>query len=557
MTRASIFLFAAAAFLPSLRGGFVWDDHANLTHTLAWRGLSPEHLAWMAGAFHLGHWHPLTWLSLAIDHAVWGLRPPGFHLTSVLLHGANTVLLYHLIIAVLRFDPADAIARWTAAAGALFWGLHPLRTESVAWITERRDLLSCFFLLLTVLAYLRGRYAPSLLFYALSLLCKAWGMTLPVVLLLLDAWTGRRVWREKIPFTLMATASAAVTLASVGGSGAMPAVAHHGIAARVVQSLWGLGFYVAKTVWPVGLSPLYALDRRTDLWSSPFLVPALVTLAAMVALVVWRRRCPGVATACAAYVVIVSPVLGIAQAGPQLAADRYTYLATIPLVVLATAGLARLRTARVAALTRRAAAALVVCLLGVLGLASWRMSEVWRSDLTLWSRVLARDPANAAALSARGMCRFSAGDVRGALADLNGALRIEPRDALALAGRGIVLARLGRHVDAALDLDRAVAHAPPRKRPRILTLRGCARLGRGDAAGAERDFDESLALGAAGFDNHFNRGLARMRLHRPEDAVRDFDAALTFDPGHRAALDARDRARGLANESDLDWITQP
>src|SRR5262245_31079462 len=221
--------------LPFLWTGFVlWDDDLNFLTNDAYRGLGWQQLRWMFTTFHLEPYQPLSWVTLGLDYLLWGLDPMGYHLTSLLLHAVDTVLLFHLIEALLCRALPPAVLRsapavgFGAAFGALFFGLHPLRVEPVAWASSRHDALSGVFYLLALLAYLRvpdeagrtrGRWlAASLAAYALSLLCKAWGMTLPVVLLVLDVYplhrlgrrprTARPVLLEKIPYAALAAVAA-------------------------------------------------------------------------------------------------------------------------------------------------------------------------------------------------------------------------------------------------------------------------------------------------------------------------------------------------------------
>src|SRR5882724_6552752 len=193
MIPAGVALVAVACFLPTLRNDFVlWDDDLNFTDNPSYRGLSWRQLRWMFTTVHGGHYQPLSWVTLGLDYTLWGMNPAGYHLTSVLLHAANAVLFYHVVLALLRRAAVSGpalVLEGAASVGALFFAIHPLRVESVAWASERRDVLSGFFYLIAVLAYLRmqngarGRWlAVSLGSFVLSLLSEAWGITLPVVL---------------------------------------------------------------------------------------------------------------------------------------------------------------------------------------------------------------------------------------------------------------------------------------------------------------------------------------------------------------------------------------
>src|SRR3990172_8049348 len=272
---------AFVAFLPALRGEFVlWDDDTNFLKNTAWRGLGWDELEWMLTTPHKGQLIPLSWLTLGLDYRLWGLHPSGFHLTSLILHAANAALVYAVALRV------------GAGLAALLFALHPLRVESVAWITERRDVVSGLFYLLALLAYLFERRRLALGAFALGLLAKAIVVSLPVVLLLLDVWPLRRLgwadlrrapWRvpalrEKLPFVLLAAAgSASAVWAMVVGSGRTPP-SLLGLVSRVAISFFSTAFYLWKTLWPLGLSPLYELPVPFDPWGWPNLLAAAVPL---------------------------------------------------------------------------------------------------------------------------------------------------------------------------------------------------------------------------------------------------------------------------------------
>jgi hypothetical protein len=245
-----------AAFSPALSAGFVnWDDPGLVLENPHFRGLDAARLRWMLASFHMGHWHPLTWLTFALDHALWGMDPRGYHLTNLALHALTALLVYALARRLFAVTGAAEPARTLAAAvAALLFAVHPLRVESVGWVTERRDVVSAPLLVLAVLAWLRfaergGRawYAASLVAFALSLLGKAWGITLPAILLLLDAWPLRRIGRvpvarlvaEEAPFVALAGAAAAIAYVAQRSAGAMADAAPLGWLQRAMQALYG------------------------------------------------------------------------------------------------------------------------------------------------------------------------------------------------------------------------------------------------------------------------------------------------------------------------------
>ena len=552
-----IILTVVVAFLPTFRNGFViWDDDLNFTNNTAYRGLGTTQISWMFTTLTGGHYQPLAWLTLGLDYSLWGMDARGYHATSLLLHVANAVCCYFLIRALLEAatPPTNGVrhrrrdrrpASWhddparvriAAAFGALVFALHPLRVESVAWVSERRDVLSGLFLLLTVLAYLRA-HAPaipsrtrrrlillSLACFVASLLSKAWGMTLPVVLLILDLYPLRRRARgeplraivvEKLPYAVLAAAAAAMALGAQSLMPQMRTLAEHGIVARLAQAAYGLLFYPWTTLVPLRLSPAYLLEMPLDPTAPRYVVSAVIVAAIAAAAIVVGRRLPWALAALGCYVVTVSPVLGLAQTGPQLVADRYSYLATIPFAVLAAAAFA------VTSVGRERAVGLVAALtLVVLATLTFQQTRIWHDSVTLWTHTLAIDPDNYIAWGNRGWARQLDGDLAGAIDDYNGAIAANPRYALAYYDRGSARDERGE-LDAALaDYDRAIDLDP--RDARALNNRGYVREREGDLAAAIGDYRRALEVAPPDFvhrrlvEGNLTRAgaaLAASRLH--------------------------------------------
>ncbi|HUE30733.1 MAG TPA: tetratricopeptide repeat protein, partial [Verrucomicrobiae bacterium] len=504
MIPAGVALVAIACFLPALRNDFVlWDDDLNFTDNPSYRGLSWRQLRWMFTTVHGGHYQPLSWVTLGLDYTLWGMNPAGYHLTSLLLHAANAVLFYHVVLALLRraglSGPALAV-EGAAGVGALFFAVHPLRVEAVAWASERRDVLSSLFYLATVLAYLHmaeeegsGRarrwYLVSLACFVLSLLSQAWGITLPVVLLALDVFPLRRAPRlwEKAPYAALALGAAALAFVAQQHQPAMHTLAQHGVLQRTAQAAYGLCFYLWKTVAPWRLSPAYLLEGRLDPAAPRYLLCLVAVTAITAVLLLARRRWPSGLVAWACYAAIASPVLGFVQTGPQIAADRYTYLACLPWAVLVAAAVQRAALARGRLAWPVSAAALVA--LGVLTIGQ---IAVWRDSFALWEYTLRIDPTNYIAYTNRGVARHARGDLEGAFADYDAALRYNPGHAEAYNDRGIVRFAHG-------DMDGAIADysAAIRLRPEYADAyenRGIAREAKGDLDGALADYSAAIRL---------------------------------------------------------------
>ena len=563
MVPAGLALVVIACFLPTLRNDFVlWDDDLNFTDNPSYRGLSWRQLRWMFTTVHGGHYQPLSWVTLGLDYTLWGMNPTGYHLTSLLLHAVNAVLFYYVVVALLRRAAVSASAG-AAAVGALFFAIHPLRVESVAWASERRDVLAALFYLATVLAYLRmaeeepsGRarrwYLVSLACFVLSLLSKAWGITLPVVLLALDVFPLRRAPRllEKVPYAALALGAAALAFVAQQHQPAMRTLAQHGALQRTAQAAYGLSFYLWKTVVPWRLSPAYLLEGRLDP-AAPRYVLSLVAVAGITALLVFtRRRWPSGLVAWVCYAAIVSPVLGFVQTGPQIAADRYTYLACLPWAVLVAAAVPRAALGR-----RRLAWSVSAAALLVLGLLTLGQTKVWRDSFALWEYTLRVDPTNYLAYTNRGVARHAAGDLDGAFADYNAALRFNPGHAEAYNDRGIV--RFAR-----AEVDGAIADysAAIRLRPEYADAyenRGIARQAKGDLDGALADYGAAIRLRPTYAKAYYSRANVRLARGDADGALADYSEALDVNPRYVEAYNNRAtvrRARGDLDGAIADYV---
>ena len=472
----AVALLTAAVFLPAVGNGFVdLDDEYNFLENTMYRGFAPAQLRWMFTTFHLGPWQPLSWLSLAADHSLWGLDPRGYHLTNLVLHAASAALLFVLARRLLRYAGLSDLAGESGAViGALLWAIHPLRVESVAWVTERRDVLSGFFFLLALLAYTlpperAGRLPAALTAAALALLAKASTMVLPVVLVALDVyplrrlggavgWTtpaARRVWREKLWFVGLAAPVALLAVVGQRASGALVSLRGLPPAQRIAAAMYALGFYLWKTVLPLSLRPMY--EHPHDFAPSHPLALAGAGTALAVALLalVLRRRVPGVAIALVVYLAAVAPVLGLIAAGPQVAADRYTYLATLGWSVLA-GGLVVVAPGP-PALRLGLAGAVLLCL----GSLTVRQIRVWRDGPTLWTYTATVDPTNAFAQLRLAEHARRAGDLDGAIARARESIRLSPFFGEAHYDLGALLMATGARDEALTQLETALRLSPP------------------------------------------------------------------------------------------------
>ena len=558
-TRLFIYLIAVAVFacfLPTLNNGFVWDDNLNFIENSNYRGISPSHLYWMFTTFYDANYHPLTWLTLGFDFVLWGMNPAGYHLTNLILHVLNAVLFFLLIISFLQRTSNVNTDRYrvsilvSAAAGALFFAVHPLRVESVAWISTRGDLLCGFFYILTIIAYMRMNdkketvyrrkwFLLSLLFFIFSLLSRSWGITLPLILLILDIYPLRRLsWKEqltekhitilieKIPFALFA--SSAAIFAILAKKGSMMILSEHGIIDRIIQSTYGLCFYVWKTIAPFKLSPFYMLDKSFDPMEPKYILCALLVFGITAGLIILRRYMPWALTAWVCYIVIVSPLLGFVQSGPQIVADRYTYISCMPFGVLAGIGMLRLWTS----LQKKSSpsvtgifAILLICVgLIVLSALSCRQTSIWYDNRTFWDYVLKLNPSNYTAYYNRGVLNQDQGYLNAAIADYNSAILSNPEYSEAFYNRAVSYESQKNFKSAISDCTCAIRFDS--KHYKAYNNRGDLLVKQGDLFGAMADFNAAIRLKPSSPEAYANRGMVYMSQNNLLKAIKDFSRAL-------------------------------
>jgi tetratricopeptide (TPR) repeat protein len=546
-----VFVLTVLAFAPSLRNELVnWDDRQNLVQNQAYQGLTLDHLDWMFGTSFGGHYQPLTWLSFALDHHWWGVNAAGFHLTNLLLHAAMAAGVFFLALRLLRGGPDHSIDHAIllgAIAATLLFAVHPLRVESVAWATERRDVLSGMWLVLTVICYVRaadskrpgsygGWLALSLLFYALSLLSKAAGLTLPFVLLLLDVFPlRRRRWRrvltEKGLFLAPAVVFGLLALWAQGESGAMRSLAEHPVSLRIGQAFYGLVFYPVKTLWPTGLAPLY--EQRPDATALDAANLASACVVVVLTLMLWRlrRRRPALLTAWAAYILLLSPVLGLAQSGPQVVADRYSYLSCIPWTLVLGAGVVswwRHGTRRRRTMIAVTGMALVV----LLAFLTRSQIRIWHNSRTLWTATIQRGASDGIARANLAVVLNEAGEFEAACQEAGRALETLPgnRSAHRALGRCSLelneLAEAEEHYAVALEI---AAHVGKTDTATLASL-AVVKTRLGKHAQAERLYRECVAVEPDIPEWHFNIAGFLASRGRSAEAMASFAEGLRLDP---------------------------
>lgn len=504
-------------------GGFgfvnIDDDQYVSDNAPVLRGLTREGISWAFTTFRAANWHPLTWLSHMIDVELFGNDPGWHHRMNVLFHLLDTELLFLLLWRMTG-------GLWQSAFVAALFGVHPLHVESVAWVAERKDVLSTLFWLMTMGAYLlyvrrpgTVRYLSVVLFFALGLMCKPMLVTLPFVLLLIDWWPLGRLgregssresrWRisgaalirrtsEKLPLLVLSAMSCIVTYVAQSSGGAMPPSEQVPIGWRISNAVVSYVAYLWKTIWPSPLAVFYphpaAVDAAIPAWE---IVGALLLFGGISFATYRQRHRPYLAVGWLWYLGTLVPVIGLVQVGGQAMADRYTYVPLIGIFIAAAWGVPEaLAGWRYRSLTLGSTAVAVVV---AFSLAAWGQVKHWKDSPSLFSHALAVTEKNWLAWNNLGLFHLSNGRAREAIPDFMESLRFRPQGANAWNYLGVAYLRLGRP-------QQSVEY-----------------------------FSESVRRNPDYFEPWFNLGLAYDKIGDREQAITSYREAVRIRPGHAEA----------------------
>ena len=566
---ALLFLLTLAIYLPALRYDFItYDDPGYVIHEPHVNtGLSWENFRWAWTSFEHANWHPLTWLSHQLDCQLFGLAPWGHHLTSALLHALNTLLLFAFLRHATGF-------LWRSLAVAALFGLHPLHVESVAWVAERKDVLSTLLGLLTLWAYTAYSsrmkaglprawrpYLLALLAFAAGLSAKPMLVTLPCAMLLLDLWplgrwsgatTRRRLALvvEKLPFFALAAASCVLTSLAQSAGGAMKAVECFPLSVRIANALVAYGLYLAKLFWPADLAVLYPSFGEMPPAENIVLAFAVLAVLSGAALFALRRGRAWAAVSWLWFLGTLVPVIGLVQVGGQTMADRYSYIPSIGMflvVVWGTAELTRSLSRRTLALGTAAALALAACSAQTL-----HQLAYWRNTETLFRHAVAVTDDNwMAHFNLFQFYRNSPADQSKARESYERAIAIIGTFAERQNQRGLALLRQGRNEEAIVYFRRSIRvkkdHTPAHINLGLTLLQSPSGLDEAVAAFRTalqldpQSGDAQLGLGRAlaRMPDHLSEAISELRmavwlLPDRADAHLAFADALALDPNRRA-----------------------
>ena len=520
-------------------------------------GVTAHGIIWALTHSHSSNWHPVTWFSHMMDCQLYGLQPWGHHLGNVLLHAATAILLF-LVLMQMTSD------LWPSALVAAVFALHPLRVESVAWVAERKDVLSGMFFMLTVAAYVYyarrpfsiARYLAVVVLFAVGLMAKPMLVTLPLVLVLLDYWPlgrwtatsaghagGTRPIVEKIPLAALAVASCVVTLLAQAHALASNLVIP--LQWRIANALFAYVVYLGQLFWPVGLAAYYP-HPIGSLPAWKVACAAIVLLGITAGTLIARRRFPYLVVGWLWYLTMLLPVIGLVQVGDQAMADRYTYLPLIgPCIALAWGAAQACRRwphrGWVCAIT----AGLV--LMGLM-LCAWRQTAYWRDSETLWNRVLACTPENARTHSNLGAALQQRGENDDAMRHFQKALEINPGYLEAQNNLGNALNRSGRFDEAISHYLKALEISPDCAEVHLNLGNALIRTGRFDEAIAHLRMALPSLSGRS--ELHYNLGNALLQTGRPIEAIDEYRKSLDIRPDYADAINNLGAALGELGRPD-------
>lgn len=528
-----------------------FDDIGNVSENpFVNKGLSTQGMAWAFTHTQVGSWVPLTTISHMLDCQLFGLWAGGHHMTNVLLHAATCVVL----LLVLRGMTGSL---WRSAFVAALFALHPLRVESVAWITERKDVLSGLFFMLTLGAYVRwtrhsgGRWAGVcvLVFLALGLLCKAMLVTTPFILLLLDRWPLQRtqvpfsrLLIEKIPLFVLCAAAGVAQLLAAGD--ALGSVENYPFTTRAANAVVSCAAYVTQIFWPANLAAFYPYPRH-GVDTLPLIAASILLILITAAAMRWRRRAPWIAVGWLWYLIMLAPVLGLIQAGEVARSDRYTYLPHIGLY-LALAWTAGSWCAGHAE-RRVVAGTLGVMMIAVAAFIAFRQTGFWKDSETLWNRALACTTNNDTAHYNLGTARLQKGKLDEAIAHYKKTLGINPGYVDAHINLGRAFLQKGKPEEA-IAWYRKALDARPRFAEAHFNL-GIVYAQKGQVDDAVAEYQQALGINPGYFDARNNLGSVLLQAGNIDDAIVHYEEALRID--HGSAKAHNNLATALAQKGRL------
>jgi hypothetical protein len=567
-------------FLPSLQNNFIaWDDNAYVYDNPYIRSTNMAFFRWAFLNFYSSNWHPLTWISHAVDYAVWGLNPMGHHLTNIILHSLNTFIVVILIMRLMEsterrllkngngtFPDERAMLIAGGITGLLF-GIHPLHVESVAWVSERKDLLCALFFLVSIITYakhtislraetaqnisgprfLNRYYLLTLGSFIFSLLSKPMAVTLPLVLLILDRYPFKRMVSlktfvalliEKVPFIALSLLSSLLTLLAQRSGGSIISTDAVPLSDRLLVGAKSLIDYLWKMIMPLNLMPFYPYpDISTiSLFSLTYLLPTMLVTGITVTCMIVAKKQKLWLTLWGYYVITLLPVLGIIQVGTQSMADRYTYLPSLgPFLgmglAVAWVSWKTITFKRWKPAVQLLSAVVAILVFVPMAYLTVKQIGIWKNSIVFWNYVIDREHKEMPlAYNNRGAAFEQRGQLAKAIADYNMAITLNRFDYKACNNVGILYGKKGEFHKAVKYFDMAIERNPYYYE--AFGNRGLAYFYLGKYSKALEDFDEALVLNKNHDKTYVNRGNLYLKTGKKELARKDFEKACELGNGN-------------------------
>ncbi|MDD5097124.1 MAG: tetratricopeptide repeat protein [Candidatus Omnitrophica bacterium] len=553
-----ILIVIFAVFSPCLKNNFVgWDDDQYVTDNIVIQNFSWPGVGEIFRSFFVGNYQPVTILSYFVEYKFFKLDSAGYHLTNLILYLLNCLLVFWLIYLLTRKISISSLT-------ALLFGLHPLHVESVAWVSERKDVLYGLFFLTALVCYcyylrkpkIRRYYYLTLILFILAILSKAMAITLPLVLFLFDYANNRKadkgMFIEKIPFFILSFIFGVVAVIAQYSIQAVRSENFTSFLPRITIPSYSIIFYLNKIFAPVNLSCLYPYSGIKDI--SPFLYSLVIFIILLVAVIISAKFTKKIVFGSAFFLIVILPVLQFVPIGGAIVADRYVYIASLGIFYILAEGVFWLFTKKTKhpRLLQCLILAILIAVISVLAALTWKRCHVWNNGISLWNDALSKYPDIITAHNNRGIDYLEQGDVAQAISNFDRIIENQPNFEEAYNNRGIAYKARGNIAQAISDYNKAIELKP--SYAEAFDNRADAYLEQGNIAQAMADYSKAIEINPKFIAAYCSRGTVYSQQGNFTQAIADLSRAVDLNPSLAEAYNNRAIAYYLAKEYDLAWI---
>jgi len=551
-----ILIITIGVYVPVFQNSFLktWDDNRYVLENKYIQEISPESVIKMVTIYYDGHYHPLTLLSLAVDYKIGGLEPKTYHTTNLILHLINVLLVFGFVY--LLFNKKNLLI--PLIVGLLF-GISTINVESVAWVSERKNLLYSLFFFASLIAYLkylelnkRKFYFLSLLFFLFSILSKSMAISLAATLILIDLYSKRKVFSqkvifEKVPFFLLSIVFGVVAVFAQKSSwGEDLSQVHYSFFERILFGGYAFMMYLIKAIIPFRISGFYPYPELSGFPVILFIICALAGAGLFAFAVYYFRKYQTLSFGLLFFCVNIFLLLKFFQvpAGDYIMADRYGYVPSVGIFILLGTGMKSLMDR--SPLLKNGAFVILIVYTMFISLQTFNRISVWKDDIPFYSDIISKYPDAGVAYTNRGALRKENHELAGALSDFNKAIQLGKRDYKSYSNRGAVYMDMGEYTNAVADYQQAIKFKPDH--PQILADYGFAQMRTGNYKGALESFTRSLNIKNFNPEVYVNRGTARYNTGDFRGAISDYDIAIKQNPEYVNAYFNRGLSKIMMND---------